>query len=168
MRALRTAASGMSAQQLNVEVISNNIATRPQVEELVPVLGGARFQASPVPCTQQLRAPAEKGDLDVRLDYELAPTDRDASSRARAPHSQRDSEVEHHSAIDEMTMVYECSSELLTKKGINMSEYSWFYVQKIGFSSAVIFEKPRKEPYAQEPSFTCILDHRGIVREILD
>ena len=26
MRALRTAASGMSAQQLNVEVISNNIA----------------------------------------------------------------------------------------------------------------------------------------------
>ncbi len=75
---------------------------------------------------------------------------------------------EHHSAIDEMTMVYECSSELLTKKGINMSEYSWFYVQKIGFSSAVIFEKPRKEPYVQEPSFTCILDHRGIVREILD
>ena len=26
MRALRTAASGMSAQQLNVEVISNNLA----------------------------------------------------------------------------------------------------------------------------------------------
>ena len=74
---------------------------------------------------------------------------------------------EHHTALEEMTMVYECSSELLTKKDIIMSDYSWFYVEKFGFSSTVTFEKPRQQPYAPEASFTCILDRSGIVREIL-
>jgi hypothetical protein len=77
-------------------------------------------------------------------------------------------EFKHHTSVEEQMLVYECSSELITKKGINMRDYPLFYVEKLGFSSAVTFEATRKEPYVAGESFTCILDQRGIVKEILN
>jgi len=75
---------------------------------------------------------------------------------------------QHHTALEEMTIVYECSSELLTKKSIKMSDYPWFYIQKLGFSSIVTFEAPRLQPYVTGQSFTCVMGSDGLVKEILE
>ena len=75
---------------------------------------------------------------------------------------------QHHTALEEMAIVYECSSELLNKKSIKMSDYPWFYIQKLGFSSIVTFEAPRSQPYVTGQSFTCVMGSDGLVKEILE
>ena len=74
----------------------------------------------------------------------------------------------NHSALEERTLLYECSSELLKNKGVDVSNHSWIYIEKYGTTSVVTFETPLIVPYVSGESFTCVLDSRGIVQEVWD
>ena len=74
----------------------------------------------------------------------------------------------NHSALEERTLVYECSSDLLKNKGVDVSSHSWIYIEKHGTTSLVTFEAPLIVPYVSGESFTCVMDSRGIVQEVLD
>jgi len=73
----------------------------------------------------------------------------------------------HHSALEQQTLVYECSSELVKNKGVDVSSLSWIFIEKYGTSSYVTLETPLTVPYISGKSFTCVMDSRGLVQEVL-
>jgi len=72
----------------------------------------------------------------------------------------------HHSGLEQRTLVYECSSELLQNKKVDVSGHSWVYIEKFGTTSLVTFEVPLTVPYVSGESFTCVMDSNGLVREV--
>ena len=72
MQALRTAATGMSAQQLNVEVISNNIAN-------MNTIGFKRQRAEFQDLLYQTIERAARARLDTPLEVALRQSERDSS-----------------------------------------------------------------------------------------
>ena len=74
----------------------------------------------------------------------------------------------HHSALDQRTLVYECSSELVKNKGVDVSGHSWIFIEKYGSRSYVTLETPLTVPYISGESFTCVMDSNGLVQEVLD
>ena len=72
----------------------------------------------------------------------------------------------NHSVLEQRTLLYECSSELLKNKGIDVSGHSWFYIEKHGTTSLVTFEAPLTVPYISGESFTCVMSSNGLVQEV--
>jgi hypothetical protein len=72
----------------------------------------------------------------------------------------------HHSALDQAQLVYECSSELVKKHGADVSGHSWIFIAKYGSKSYVKLETPLTVPYTSGDSFTCSMDSRGLVQEV--
>ena len=74
----------------------------------------------------------------------------------------------HHSALDQQMLVYECSSHLVKKEGVDVSNHSWIFIAKYGIRSYVTLEAPLTVPYISGKSFTCVMDSRGLVQDVLE
>jgi len=73
----------------------------------------------------------------------------------------------NHSALDQQMLVYECSSELVKNKGVDVSGHSWIFIAKYGSKSYVTLEAPLTVPYVSGKSFTCVMGSNGLVEEVL-
>jgi hypothetical protein len=70
------------------------------------------------------------------------------------------------SALEQMTLVYECSSELLKKNNIDVTNNYRVYIEKFGSSASVVFEAPIVAPYEPGKSIVCNTGERNLVTSI--
>lgn len=70
------------------------------------------------------------------------------------------------SALERMTLVYECTSELLKNNNIEVTGDYRVYIDKFGTSASVVFQAPIVAPYESGKSIICNTGERNLVTSV--
>lgn len=67
-----------------------------------------------------------------------------------------------------MELLTKDSPEYIKNEGVDVSNHSWIFIAKYGIRSYVTLEAPLTVPYISGKSFTCVMDSRGLVQDVLE